>query len=132
MLAQKNAAIIDMVPTICMGRDDSAWERTAGSYLTNTEFRTLADWVANTFMPTLDSNIPDPTVNNNSDMGDMLPGVDDSMGSGSGQNGGSGNGGTGNGGSNGGASSNGGTQSSGSNNGSTGSGNSGNGNGTGN
>lgn len=56
MLAQKNAAIIDMVPTICMGRDDSAWERTAGSYLTNTEFRTLADWVANTFMPTLDSN----------------------------------------------------------------------------
>lgn len=81
-------------------------------------------------MPTLDSNIPDPTVNNNSDMGDMLPGVDDSMGSDSGQN--SGNGGTGNGGSNGGASSNGGTQSSGSNNGSTGSGNSGNGNGTGN
>lgn len=83
-------------------------------------------------MPTLDSNIPDPTVNNNSDMGDMLPGVDDSMGSGSGQNGGSGNGGAGNGGSNGGASSNGGTQSSGSNNGSTGGGNSGNGNGTGN
>ena len=78
-------------------------------------------------MPTLDSNIPDPTVNNNSDMGDMLPGVDDSMGNGSGQNGG--NGGTGNGGSNGGASSNGGTQSSGSNN---GSGNSGNANGTGN
>ena len=53
MLAQSNANVIDMMPTICMGRDDSAWERTAGSYLTDDEFRTLATWVKNDFMPTL-------------------------------------------------------------------------------
>ncbi len=56
MLAQSGAGIIDMVPTICMGRDDSAWERTSGSYLTNSEFRELAEWVADTFMPSLDSS----------------------------------------------------------------------------
>ncbi len=50
IVAQNNVGIMDVLPTICMGRDDSAWERGSGYYLTDDEFRGLADWAKNTYM----------------------------------------------------------------------------------
>ncbi|MDR6550104.1 hypothetical protein J2736_001287 [Paenibacillus qinlingensis] len=50
---QKNTGILDVIPTLSMGRDDFPWLGKSGYWTTVTEFNTLANWVKNTYIPSL-------------------------------------------------------------------------------
>jgi hypothetical protein len=53
MVKQKDLGIIDIVPTLSMGRDDTAWSNKPGYWTTPSEFQSLAMWAKNTFIPSL-------------------------------------------------------------------------------
>ncbi|RIE00977.1 Ig-like domain-containing protein [Cohnella faecalis] len=50
---QKAAGIIDIVPTLGMGRDDTAWGLSSGYQTTVEEFEGIAEWLKTTFIPSL-------------------------------------------------------------------------------
>ena len=48
--AQKGCEnIISSIPTVTMGRDDSAWNRTAGAFITPSALKELCSWVKDTY-----------------------------------------------------------------------------------
>jgi hypothetical protein len=53
MTAQKNTGAIDLMATLSMGRDDTAWRGTSGYWTSVSEFNTLAQWAKNAFIPSL-------------------------------------------------------------------------------
>ncbi|MDI4649065.1 OmpL47-type beta-barrel domain-containing protein [Cohnella hashimotonis] len=55
MNAQRDTGFIDTLPTISMGRDDTAWEGKSGYYATPAEFEAVSQWVTDSFMPSLPS-----------------------------------------------------------------------------
>lgn len=50
---QRDAGNIDMVPVISTGRDDAPWGGNSGYFSTPSEFEQTAQWVKDTFMPSL-------------------------------------------------------------------------------
>lgn len=50
---QSDLGVIDILSTISMGRDDSAWGGNAGKYMTPGELKGLAKWTKESFMPSL-------------------------------------------------------------------------------
>ncbi|THF74833.1 glycoside hydrolase family 99-like domain-containing protein [Cohnella fermenti] len=56
MTSQRDADAIDVVPTISMGRDDTAWGGNPGYYATAAEFESTAEWVRDTFVPSLQAD----------------------------------------------------------------------------
>jgi len=55
MNAQRDAGNIDALPMISMGRDDTAWGGKAGYYATPAEFKSVSQWVRDTYIPSLPS-----------------------------------------------------------------------------
>lgn len=53
MTAQRDLNVIDMMPTIGMGRDDTPWERSHGGFMNKEDLVTLLSWARDEFMPTL-------------------------------------------------------------------------------
>mgnify|MGYP000598444925 CR=1 FL=1 len=53
---ERDTGAIDVVPTLSMGRDDSAWGLSAGYYATPSEFQSVAQWAKDTFIPSLPLN----------------------------------------------------------------------------
>ncbi|NBC68751.1 Ig-like domain-containing protein [Paenibacillus sacheonensis] len=47
---------LDVIAGLSMGRDDTAWGLSAGYYATPTEFRSLAQWTKDTYIPSLSSD----------------------------------------------------------------------------
>jgi hypothetical protein len=55
MVNQKNLGIIDVIPSLSMGRDDMAWSGKPGYWTSTSEFQSLAGWARDTFIPSLSS-----------------------------------------------------------------------------
>ncbi|MCU6794024.1 glycoside hydrolase family 99-like domain-containing protein [Paenibacillus sp. WQ 127069] len=53
---QRDAGSMDVIPVISMGRDDRAWGGPMGYYATPQEFQSTAQWVKNSFIPSLPVN----------------------------------------------------------------------------
>ena len=54
--AKRDAAGVDMMITLAMGRDDTPWERSAGTWASVEDFGRLLDWGKDTFIPSLPSD----------------------------------------------------------------------------
>ncbi|WP_248927470.1 OmpL47-type beta-barrel domain-containing protein [Paenibacillus hamazuiensis] len=50
---QSGIGAIDVLPTISMGRDDLPWGLSSGYFATPGEFQSVAEWVKNSYMPSL-------------------------------------------------------------------------------
>ncbi|MEK3911364.1 glycoside hydrolase family 99-like domain-containing protein [Paenibacillus sp. FSL H7-0331] len=55
---QRDVGIMDVIPVISMGRDDSAWGGARGYYATPQEFQSTAQWVKDSFIPSLPEESP--------------------------------------------------------------------------
>lgn len=53
MTTQRDAAKINVIPTLSMGRDDTPWNRTSGGFTKPSEYQALSTWARDTFMPSL-------------------------------------------------------------------------------
>ena len=53
---ERDTGAIDVVSTISMGRDDTAWGTNLGYYATPDEFQSVAQWAKDTFIPSLPLN----------------------------------------------------------------------------
>jgi len=52
---QRDVGSLDVIPVISMGRDDRAWGGPVGYYSTPEEFQSTAQWVKNSFIPSLEA-----------------------------------------------------------------------------
>ncbi|WP_217591672.1 stalk domain-containing protein [Cohnella sp. GbtcB17] len=50
---ENNAGVLDVIPGLSMGRDDTAWGLSSGYYATPAEFKSLAQWTKDTYIPSL-------------------------------------------------------------------------------
>ncbi|NOU85370.1 hypothetical protein GC102_06195 [Paenibacillus sp. LMG 31460] len=55
---QRDVGIMDVIPVISMGRDDTAWGGAEGYYATPQEFQSTAQWVKDSFIPSLPEESP--------------------------------------------------------------------------
>jgi hypothetical protein len=55
---QRDAGVLDVIPVVSMGRDDRAWGGSAGYYATPSEFQSTAQWVKDSFIPSLPAGSP--------------------------------------------------------------------------
>ncbi|RXZ80395.1 hypothetical protein EBB07_18735 [Paenibacillaceae bacterium] len=51
---QRDAGAMDVIPVVSVGRDDRAWGGPLGYYATPGEFQSTAQWVKDSFIPSLD------------------------------------------------------------------------------
>jgi hypothetical protein len=56
LTAERDAGGLDMMTTLAMGRDDTPWERSPGTWASVEDFGRLLDWGKNTFIPSLPQN----------------------------------------------------------------------------
>lgn len=56
MTEQNDTGIIDVLPTMMMGRDDTPWGLGSGSFNTPEEFSDIGEWIRDTYIPSLPVN----------------------------------------------------------------------------